>query len=136
MPVSDVGMTTCRICGKNQVRARGLCTAHYMQEWRAAQPPRPAPVLPRCDVCKAQLRPYGARKVDWPRTKGKASSNPPLCTAHQYGKSNASLDFAGHTVAKIPVEEARIVRRLIRDRFDDPDDRNLMISMVIGDDIE
>jgi hypothetical protein len=39
-------------------------------------------------------------------------------------------------VKPLPKEEVHIIRRMIEDRFDDPDDRNLMISMVIGEDID
>jgi len=126
---------SCRQCD-GKVYARGVCKPCYMRAFRKGNLPDFQRKEERCSVCQSPLRPYNSRKGDWPGTKAKASSNPLLCTAHQYGKGSATQDFTGHVVPVVPVEEVRIVRRLIVDRFDDPDDRNLMISMVIGDDID
>jgi hypothetical protein len=39
-------------------------------------------------------------------------------------------------VPPLPQHEARVVRRMIEDRFDDPDDRMLILSSLIGDDVD
>lgn len=104
--------------------------------------------LLRCSVCDAELRPYGAPLAKWPGTKGKVSTNPPLCTAHQYGswRCNARRvnlrdeskvwDWSGHMVETIPVEHARVVRRLIQERFEGDDYMLMTEALGIGDDID
>lgn len=93
--------------------------------------------LPKCSVCSAPLRPYKAPLSKWPGTKAKVSTRPLLCTAHQYhGKVQAPRDFTGHDTYLVKPEEARMVRRLISERFEGDDYMLMTEALGIGDDIE
>lgn len=133
--------TECSKCNR-KVHGRGLCSTHYCQQWRAAQPPRERQPRERkepnerCSVCGDVLRPYGSTLDDWPGTKAKVSTNPLLCTAHQYGKGAATQDFSGHDIVKPKPEEVRMVRRLIRDRLEGDDYLLVVDALGIGADID
>lgn len=84
--------------------------------------------LARCRVCKREMRPEHTPADLWPETvsigqQGRCHS----CTLGMLEEIH---------VKPVPQEEARIVRRMIEDRFADPDDRLLLVSTLIGEDID
>lgn len=91
----------------------------------------------RCSVCSALLRPYNAALSKWPGTKAKVSTRPLLCSAHQYhGKTKTTQDFSGHKIVQVDPDEARVVRRLIRERFEGDDYMLMTDALGIGDDVD
>jgi hypothetical protein len=64
------------------------------------------------------------------------STGPPRCTAHQNGKSTATIDFKENVVARLPQQEVRIVKRLIRERFEGDDYLLITDALGIGSDID
>lgn len=88
-------------------------------------------------MCRARLRPYGARKEDWPRTKAKASTNPLRCTAHQYGRKTGGYDFReDREMERVDMNQVRLVRRRIQERFEGDDYMLITEALGIGDDID
>lgn len=93
--------------------------------------------LPKCTICQSPLRPYNSRKGDWPGTKGKVSTNPLRCTAHQYGRKTGRYDFReDREVERVDMNQVRLVRRRIQERFEGDDYLLITEALGIGDDIE
>jgi hypothetical protein len=86
-------------------------------------------------VCNSLLRPYNAPLSKWPGTKAKVSTRPLLCSAHQYGSAGATQDFNGHEKFVIDTKDARIVKRMIRERFEGDDYMLMTEALGIGEDV-
>lgn len=99
------------------------------------KPQTPTSELPKCTVCNAPLRPYKAPLSKWPGTKAKVSTRPLLCSAHQAGRGTSTVTFTGHSIPQIREEDVRIVKRMIRERFEG-DDYLLILTSIVGDDID
>lgn len=84
--------------------------------------------MARCRVCRREMRPEHTPADLWPET----------VSIGQQGRCHAcTLGMLEEiNVKPLPPQEVRTVRRMIEDRFADPDDRLLLLTSLVGDDIE
>lgn len=86
---------------------------------RKGQHSCPEHVPQPCVKCGRKCRPRRFTAADYPNTLVLGSNG--MCRACEQGRSTLP----------VPVEHVRTVRRMLEDRFDDPDDR-LLLSDVLG----
>lgn len=82
----------------------------------------------RCRVCRRYMRPEHTPEDLWPETVSKGWKG--KCHPCSLGMLEQI-----HTES-LPTEEVKVIRRMIEERFIDPDDRLLVMSTLIGDDID
>lgn len=84
--------------------------------------------MARCRVCRRHMRPEHTPLHLWPETISMGQQG--RCCGCTWGMLEEI------NVKPLPKEEVHIIRRMIEDRFDDPDDRNLLVASLIGEDID
>lgn len=85
--------------------------------------------LDRCRVCRRQMRPEHTPEGLWPETVSRGWSG--KCHSCSLGMLEEIVEHH-----PLPEQEVKVIRRMIDDRFADPDDRLLLVSSLIGDDID
>jgi hypothetical protein len=81
-----------------------------------------------CSQCGVATRPTRAKSADWPGTRKAYSMHPVVCINCHRGSKRPDVT---HT-------QARIIRRLVEERLEDPDERFLVLDTLglIGADID
>lgn len=74
------------------------------------------------------MRPEGTPENLWPETVSKGWDD--KCHSCSLGM------FEQIYTKALPTEEVKVIRRMIEDRFSDPDDRLLVMSSLIGADVD
>jgi len=94
------------------------CADTKGDDWRVAATMGNPYALDTCSTCGYALRPYNAKVVDWPGTRQKVSTSPPLCRSC-YRRKRVGGEYVSAHVQR----DRYAVVNLVRTQITNPEER-------------